>query len=459
MAGQFISDARRLIRDRYGAAVEEKASDTFCLEQARRVSGGPLEGGVAAQPTVLEFAGGPSEAPAQRARVFAGVADQLDPASRTRVLSALRREAIVRQRDEFDRAVGGVRARLEAAGRGRTFQWDDGETAVRPPALVETCWLNRTVRALSDRNALADVAADPTLERIDVARPLTADLHETPRTVGAPAYRRAHEASGKGIIVAVIDSEVALTHPALAGRIVHKDNYTREAWGNPGDHGTAVAGIVGSSDDGFPGIAPEATIYNYKVIATDSALNADDFGGALALQQALEDGVQVANCSWGTGPARDGTSRESRACDAAWANGLAIVKSAGNRGPGAQTLTIPADADGVIVVGATNRNGRRIEDYSSRGPTPGGLARPHLVAPGGEETGAGITSCLVDGTFGDTGCGTSYAAPHVTGLVALILQAHPDLEPDELRCRLLEACTSMTGVSHAAQGAGLVVLV
>ena len=116
------------------------------------------------------------------------------------------------------------------------------------------------------------------------------------------------------------------------------------------------------------------------------------------------------------------------------------MKSAGNRGDGSQTLTTPADAEGVIVVGATDRAGSAVQSYSSRGPTGGGLTRPHLCAPGGSPE-DGITSCLVQGGFGNVTHGTSFAAPHVTGLAALLLANDPALDPDEVRDLLIAACT------------------
>ena len=236
-----------------------------------------------------------------------------------------------------------------------------------------------------------------------------------------------------------------------------KQNYSRELWGNPGSHGTAVAGIAAANGNDLTGMAPDATIYNYKVLATNRFLNSDDFDGALAIQQALEDGAHIANCSWGAGPAGDGTSREARACNAAWALGLTIVKSAGNQGPGASTLTTPADADGVIVVGATDREGGAVQDYSSRGPTSSGQSRPHLVAPGGAPE-RGIDSCLPQGGFGDCGHGTSFAAPHVSGMLALILEREPELTPEELRAKLLSICAAFDANDTNTHGAGLVSL-
>jgi serine protease AprX len=249
---------------------------------------------------------------------------------------------------------------------------------------------------------------------------------------------------------------VAAAHPALDGRVVQRANYTREPWGHPADHGTAVAGIVGSSDALATGMAPGATIYNYKVLATNRFLNGDDFDGALAIQQALEDGVDVVNCSWGAGPVREMKSREARACDTAWALGLAIVKSAGNLGgSGATSITTPGDADGVIVVGATDRHGISVQQYSGQGPTPTGTVRPHLVAPGGSPE-EGIVSCLVGGALGEVGYGTSFAAPHVTGLIGLLLEAHPMLTPDEIRNTVVAACKQLPDGEPNSQGAGLV---
>jgi serine protease AprX len=470
---EVASAARAKVEASFGAHLAAKASDAFCLAVAQptglEVRTRTFRVGAEAMPTpeatpaVIEFADRPDADPegsrAIRLRATAAILRDLQDAGAEEAIAAKgagpagRQLVIGAVRDSFFRDAGAVHAELERSGAAFTGPSSPLESTTQPP-FTDVCWLNRTIRARADARALAEVVADVAVTRVDLPRRLEPDIFKTRDVVEARGYSSRNHESGEGIVVAVIDTEVALGHPGFGGRVVQKRNFTQEPFGTPGDHGTAVAGIIGSEE----GMAPGVTIYNYKVLATNRFLNGTDFDGALALQRALEDGVHVANCSWGAGPAGDGTSREARACDAAWGLGLTIVKSAGNAGPGASTLTTPADAAGVIVVGATDRKGQQIEDYSSRGPTPAGVERPHLAAPGGS-LGDGIQSALVGGGYGEVGRGTSFAAPHVTGLVALLLAAKPDLEPDDLRQRLLDKCTPIGAFTPADAGAGLVALV
>jgi serine protease AprX len=476
---ELVKQARRRTRDQLGADVEGKATDAFCVAfgispaGAFAESGGPagafaeaMPAPTVSAPAVLEMSADPEPAGELPAEVEATVATTVresvggaldDLAHAETALALLVRQARVKAaREDFLRRAGLIRDEVERAtfalqrgvpGRGRLPEAER--------LLVELCWLNRTMRT-ADARSMSAVAGDSAVERVDVPRRLEADAAALDVTLKAAADVRArHGLSGKGVTVAVIDSEAALRHPALRDRIIHRRNFTQEAWGTPGAHGTAVAGIIGADSTEYTGMAPDVTIYNYKVLATHRTFNATDFEGALAIQQALEDGVRVANCSWGAGPASDGTSREARACDRAWRFGLTVVKSAGNNGPGQRTLTTPADAEGVIVVGATGDDGRAIESYSSRGPTGHNRTRPHLVAPGGRLD-VGLEGLLVGGGIGEIGWGTSYAAPHVTGLLALLLERNPELSPTAQRDALLKACKKLGRVSKNQQGAGLV---
>ncbi len=322
-----------------------------------------------------------------------------------------------------------------------------------PSPTTQMCWLNGTIRTVPDPAALAVIAEDERVRSIDVGRRLHREVNMTGSTIGAPAYRDEESVDGTNIIIAVLDGEVAAAHPDFGGRVSHRLNHTLEPWGNPDGHGTAVASIAAGSH----GVAPGATILNYKVLATVQALNADDFGGSVALQRAVEDGAHIANCSWGVSAAGTTLSREADACDTAWLLGMVVIKSAGNRGPTLQTLTSPAEAEGVIVVGATDRLGTAVQDYSSRGPLPSGGKRPHLVAPGGSPDDQ-ITAALPGGAYGPVGYGTSYAAPHVAGAAALLLQANGSLTPDAVRSALIRMSTPLAGADPDSQGAGLLEL-
>lgn len=491
MDQDIVKDARARVANLLGQTVAEKASEAFCLafgQPVMAMAAGfeSVAESPRAQSVVLELTPQPEiSAEVNRAieavrasRGWSSVLNALRNAQITATTSGvvtevmesgrsepdvlpvyaaqlLRHAKIMSVRDNFLKIAGPITDEIERGGSG--FARGFAEAAAPQPSasLTQVCWLNRTLRSRADPRTLAEIAVDDSVERIDLPRRLQREVNVSARTVGAPQFRKRFKKTGKGIIVAVIDSEVALTHPALKGRVVHKQNFTNEPWGRPDSHGTAVAGIIASGDTRFSGMAPEATIYNYKILATNDLLTGDDFDGALAIQQALEDGAHIANCSWGAGPAGDGTSREAVACNEAWALGLVIVKSAGNRGPGARTLTTPADADGIIAVGATDRAGAAVQNYSSRGPA-GAKQRPHLIAPGGILGGVGITSCLKGGGFGDVGAGTSFAAPHVSGLLALLLERNPNLTPDAARDLLLNACTPLAGIDVNTQGNGLV---
>lgn len=464
MADESLEQARRLVQDRFGQQLAAKASDAFCLEFGRSAIAG--EESFQPQASIVEFLPLASTVPttAQAAperpawgRLMAAleeVAPEENMPLQAKLL--LRNAAITSMRDEFHRIVGEVEAQLDRTAAPPRAQ-EESIGSLPPVPTTQLCWLNRTVRTISDPLTLGEVAADPSIERIDLPKKLEEELTTTSSTVGAVPFRERTSRTGKGIIVAVLDSEAALPHPYFGDRVIHRQNYTTEPWGNPSKHGTCVTGIITANGEGLVGIAPGAVVYNYKVLATDKSLNGDDFSGALALQQALEDGSDIANCSWGLGRAGSGNSREAKACDTAWGLGLTVVKSAGNTGPLRGSVTSPADASGVLVVGATDRLGQTIPPYSGRGPTTGGLGRPHLVAPGGTDR-DGIVSCVPSGGTGVCGPGTSFAAPHVAALLALILEGQPDLTPDQQRDLLLGLCQPVGEPDVNVQGNGLVSL-
>jgi len=460
-----FSEARTRVANVLGKNFADKVSDRFVSRAGMRMKTQPaadISAGTVA--LVLEFQDGHEPVPEVASPfgetpVFAAARESGGEASRF-LEAALRGREVEELRNRFFSRISTMRADLErriapvltASSLGMPAR----ESFALPPPTspTEVCWLNGTMQVLGAPREVASCADDASVQRIGLPRFLEREMNVTMATIGVLAFRAANPAvDGMGIQVAVIDGECDVAHPALTGRIVHKNNFTKEPWGAPDPHGTTVAGIICSSAAGLMGVCPASTILNYKVFTTNAGLQGTDFMAAQAIQSALEDGARVANLSWGLGKGTDGTSREARAVNRAWRLGMVLVKSAGNRGPNAGSLTSPADAQDVIVVGATNRAGTAVEPYSARGPNGNHLG-PDLLAPGGS-IGSQLQGLLVKGATGSAGWGTSFATPHVSGLIALWLHQNPGLTPNEVRTLIAKNCTAIGTEPVAAQGLGL----
>ncbi len=480
MPDDQVKIARQAFRNKFGEAFEKKATDAFVLtyfKQSQRETAVIREAGKPAVKTsvILEFdEKKPKEVTAESAmlpadkdsRIREAIANIPEPDKQVRAAlhQYLRNAKIKSYKEKSLMQVQSIHAELDKKSTGTVTR--ESMSAVNQPLATEYCWLNRTMKTNSDNNVLAEAVQDNQITAVDLPRLLVREVTKTVPGIFASQYVQKFARNGKNISVAIIDSEVFFDHPALKGRVVKMENYTTEPWGNPDFHGTAIAGIIGSDgtvditgtkNNAFLGIAPGVMMHNYKVLATKSNVNADDFGGTKAIERAVEDGMHIANCSWGIDKIKSTISREAKACNTAWDLGLVIVKSAGNNGSGASTLTTPAEADGVIVVGACGKNAQAVENYSSRGPIPSNAVRPHLIAPGGSPS-DNMLSCLTTGGFGPAGYGTSYAAPHVSGLLALILEENPDLSNDELRDFAIRLCTVLQNIKPEIQGNGIISL-
>lgn len=478
MSDEQTARARDQVRDLLGSVLAGKASDAFCNAYARPSPAALTSAGDDGRPramrVVVELR---PEAPLAALRGGAvarlrGSAplDEALASARTlvrehagehlgpRVDTLLNPAALVRQacvtemRERCFRAAGPIREELD---RGYAALRGPGQPAAAalPGSAVQFSWLNQSFLAWTDLETLAALAAHPGIAWIDMPRPVELQIKVTGDVMGAVKHRKVTQHGGLGVRVAVIDSEVALLDEVFQQRVHHMADFTGEGWGHPDLHGTTVAGIIAANGKGASGMAPDAVIYSYKIVKTNSVTRMEDIQGARALGQALEDGADIANCSWGTEAPTDGRSREVRACDNAWACGMTVVQAAGNRGssPG---VMCPSDAAGVIVVGATGRNGNAVQPYSGRGPALNGKRCPDVVAPGGNDN-VNIESFLPGGTFGKCGHGTSFAAPHVSGILALLLEPDRGLTPDEQFQRLKALCTKRRFANENAQGLGL----
>ncbi|MFJ6217385.1 type VII secretion-associated serine protease mycosin [Streptomyces sp. NPDC092296] len=232
--------------------------------------------------------------------------------------------------------------------------------------------------------------------------------------------------TGKGVVVAVIDTGVDARNPQLQGKVrpgqvLLKDPQTKQtvaggATTDPVGHGTKVAGIIAASPSaatGFVGLAPDATILAIR--QNDSEGSGDVKTLATAIDDAVAAGAQVINISQdvrGTGPSGDFNGRDAlaKSVQAAIDKGIIVVASSGNDGK--EGATFPASLPGVIAVGASDRNNERAT-FSQYGDFV------DVAAPGVDmlSTVPSAGQCVDNGT--------SFSAPYVAGVAALLRQKYP----------------------------------
>ncbi|MGH8530834.1 MAG: S8 family peptidase [Nevskiales bacterium] len=243
-------------------------------------------------------------------------------------------------------------------------------------------------------------------------------------------------AQGRGVRVALIDTGVDLQHPDLSGRIGAYDDFVRSSDDDFHDdlHGTAVAGVIAASSNnakGIVGVAPRAEILAFKAcrpLARGSA-QCSSFTLAVALAAAVARGSQVINLSL-SGPPDPLLERLLRA---ALARGVQVVGAMPEAA--ADHRLFPTSVEGVLAVGIAGRAGTG--------------AQHRLFAPGLDI----LTTAPNSGYAFRSG--SSMAAAHVTGVVALLLEVQPDLSAQELTRLLTEASATpvAAGIGKVASAA------
>ncbi|MGB3512653.1 MAG: S8 family serine peptidase [Microcoleaceae cyanobacterium] len=260
---------------------------------------------------------------------------------------------------------------------------------------------------------------------------------------------------GEGIVVAVIDSGVDYTHPELIGQMWNNSNeipnnnidddgngYIDDFQGwdffdddnDPMDeegHGTHIAGTVAARRDGVgtTGVAPNAQIMSLRVLDEEGVGKVSD--GIAAIRYAVDNGADVINFSSG---GRNLVSSELEAIRYAADRGVVFVSAAGNGSLSSPDYPAKLASDQGIAVGSIDRNLR----FSSFSNQAGNQPLDYVIAPGGngfpEDTGDiyAPVPFSITGNFYSFFAGTSMAVPHVTGVVALVKQANPNLSVEAI---------------------------
>ena len=341
---------------------------------------------------------------------------------------------------------------------------------------------------------LANVASLSQTVHVDPDRVVRGLDFRTNVTSGSFFVNHNYALNGNGVTVAVLDSGIARAHDDFSGAKVRffKDfvNNKKTAYDDYG-HGTHVSGIIAGTGHGTDGremgVAPGAQLVVLKVL--DSQGDGTVANVVAALDWLAIYGptykIRVVNLSFGARPSEQPENDPlALAAKKLVDRGVVVVAAAGNNGEldGKKLwggIASPADAPWVITVGASSslgtysRKDDQLANFSSRGPAVGHIAKPDILA-----SGVGIVApvsregtlessksnllvtvkCVVFSCASTTDfmslSGTSMAAPVVTGTVALMLQANPNLTPNLVKAILEYTAEVHSKYSPLEQGAG-----
>lgn len=249
---------------------------------------------------------------------------------------------------------------------------------------------------------------------------------------------RAHELSrGERVLVAVIDSGIDAEHPELQGTIADTFN-PAGGDGSSHAHGTSIAGAIVAKSK-LTGVAPNARILAVRAFdPTAASAEGTTFSILKGLEWAAGKGARVINMSF-AGP-QDPIM--ARMLASAAKRGIVLVAAAGNAGPKSPPL-FPASDPNVIAVTATDAEDRLFQ----------GSNRGHHIAVAAP--GVRLLLPIPGGNY-DMTTGTSFAAAHISGIAALILEREPDLSPDSVRRILLSTARDLGPAGRDKDfGAGL----
>ena len=264
--------------------------------------------------------------------------------------------------------------------------------------------------------------------------------------------------------IAVVDSGVDATVPDFGGRVVTQVNLDSRNEGESGDnfgHGTMVAGVAAGAAMTLPGAAPKAKIVSVRTSNANNESLVSDVIAAAQWIKANKDayGIRVANFSLlAAAPSSFVWDPLDQALEQLWFSGVVVVAASGNLGPVPMDYA-PANDPFVIVVGATDTGNDamtgndEVAPFSSYGRSHDGFARPDVVAPGRYMVAPVPANASLKGLYPQnvvSGAymrlsGTSFAAPAVAGIAALILAKHPEWTPDQVKGALMQTTNRSTG--------------
>lgn len=336
-----------------------------------------------------------------------------------------------------------------------------------------------------DEDQLEIIKSMDGLLSVEMDAHITAQMNRV-RDIIECKWAHTHGYMGKGVGVAIVDTGLALHKDFVEGEnrvVAFADfiNQRQEPYDDNG-HGTHVAGIIGgngySSKGKYVGVAPECNLIGVKVLDHRGDGNISDVLAGLqwVIDNRRKYNIRIVNISVGTSSKEnlDENSLLVQGVNAVWDQGIIVVVAAGNNGPGPMSISTPGISRKVITVGSSDDNmsvevfgSGRSKDYSGRGPTPYCIKKPDIVAPGSNIISCNISRYTARSRSGELRLsssdspmmytiksGTSMATPVVSGAIALLLGAHPELSNREVKLRLRSSAVDL-GQHWEKQGWGL----
>jgi len=236
---------------------------------------------------------------------------------------------------------------------------------------------------------------------------------------------------GNGVKVAVIDFDFNPYHEDIASNVIktyNVDTNSTEVRKYKDRHGTGSASIIAAARNGVGtiGVAPEASLILIDANTTNDGLHGDVASKIKAFYKAKELGAKVISCGWGT---LNVTVAMSNTLQELHDDNITILFSSGNNKLDLDSNYYEDESElsSVIGVGASTEENFKA-DYSNYGD------KIDILAPGGKDANGGIPAdAYYSGQYIENFNGTSASAPIVAGVVALMLQANPNLTPDQIR--------------------------
>ena len=307
------------------------------------------------------------------------------------------------------------------------------------------------VAATMNQSQIQEVLKDPMVEHVELDGVMKKAMDGARRSFGVDSVRAQFGFDGNrdipsayttnDVVVAIIDTGINASNPDFQNKVLFFKDFiqNRPAPYDDEGHGTFVAGVVagaGTVNKAFAGVAPGASLVVFKVLDASGSGSISD--GIAAVDEVIsrksEFNIRVLNLSFAIPGSSNGKDTLSKICNRAVASGITVVVAAGNEGPAARSIGSPSAAASVITVGAgadLNERGFYLADFSSRGPTADGRIKPDLWGPG-----VSIKTTRRQSGYTSVS-GTSFAAPFVSGVVALMLDSNPNLTPSRIKNILL----------------------